>query len=53
MSKMHKFSNKFSKIALAFNLQYWWPGVTWFGQIVVLKLIITKLNLKNSVMTAF
>jgi len=41
MSKMHCFSNKFSKIA---------KRVTWFGQIV--KLIMKKLNFKKSVMTS-
>jgi len=54
MSKMHYFSNKFSKIANAggftptapLNLQYWWLEVPWFGQIVgILKLIMTKSNL--------
>jgi len=35
------------------NLQYWWPEVPWFGQIVVLKLIMTKSNFKNAVMTSF
>jgi len=29
------------------NLRRWWPEVVWFGQIVVFKLIMTKLNLNN------
>jgi len=35
MPKMHYFSNKFSKITKPLNLQYWWPKVRWFDQIVV------------------
>jgi len=37
MTKMHWFSNKFWKNCQAafLNLQYWWPEVTWFDQIVV------------------
>jgi len=39
MPKMHYFSNKFLKITKRWgrclNLQYWWPEVTWFEQIVV------------------
>jgi len=43
MSKMHYFSNKFSKIASRWwisapaplNLRFWWPAVAWFGQIVL------------------
>jgi len=54
MSKMHYFSNKFSKFAKRWgfpppaplNLQYWWLEVPWFGQIVVLKMIMTKSNFK-------
>jgi len=42
MPKMHYFSNKFSKIAKRWgsphpaplNLQFWWPEVTWCGQIL-------------------
>jgi len=42
MPKMHYFSNKFSKIAKRWsspspallNLQFWWPKVTWRGQIL-------------------
>jgi len=45
MSKMHYFSNKFSKIAK--NLQYWWPEVLWFGQNMFFKLIMTKSTSKN------
>jgi len=56
MSKMHYFSNKFSKIAnrwgfptpSATNLQYWWHEVSWFGQIMFFKLIMTKSNFKKS-----
>jgi len=58
---MDYFSNKFSKIAKRWglsapaplNLQYWWPDVTWFGQIVFLKLIMTKSNLKNQLWRHF
>jgi len=49
MSKMHYFSKfKFSKITkrAPLNLQYWWTEVLWFGQIVVLKLIMTQSNFK-------
>jgi len=42
---MHYFSNKFSKIAK--YLQYWWPEVAWFGQIVIFKLIMMKSNFKK------
>jgi len=39
MSKMHYFTDKFSKIAKRcrrklLNLQYWWPEVPWLGQIL-------------------
>jgi len=39
MSKMYCFSNKFSKITYAdgsppLASQYWWPDISWFGQIV-------------------
>jgi len=40
MPKMHYFSNKFSKIAgsspppAPLNLRFWWPEVTWCGQIL-------------------
>jgi len=45
MSKMHYFSNKVLKIANArgsppqmpLNVQYWWPEVPWFGQIVLFR----------------
>jgi len=57
MSKMHHFSNKFSKIAKHWglccsqrpahlNLQYWWSEVPWFGQKWFLKLIMMKSNFK-------
>jgi len=53
MPKMYYFSNKFSKIAKrwglfapsAFNLQYWRPEVTWFGQIVVFQADYDKIEL--------
>jgi len=53
MSKMHYFSNKFSKIAKRWwlpapsdlNLQYWWPEVPWFGQIVVFEADYDKIEL--------
>jgi len=42
MSKTHYFSNKVSKIAKrwglsapsSLNLRFWWPEVTWCGQIL-------------------
>jgi len=62
MSKMHYFSNKFSKIAkrwgfFAFptaplNLQYWWPAVPWFNKIMVFQ-VMAKSNLKKLVVTLF
>jgi len=41
MSKMLYFSNKVSKtpsaggfpLSAPLNLQYWWPKISWFGQI--------------------
>jgi len=47
---MHYFSNKLLKIAKRWgvpppaplNLQYWWPEVPWFGQIVVFEAQISK-----------
>jgi len=58
MSKIYYFSDKFSKIAKRYlraplNLQYWSLEVPWFGQIVVFKLIMMKVNFKNILMTSF
>jgi len=55
MTKIHCFSNKFSKIAkrwgfprqASFNLWFWWPKVAWLPQLWYFKLIMTKSNLKN------
>jgi len=52
MSKMHYFCNKFSKIAKCWgfppsaplSVQYWWPEVPWFGQIVVFKADYDEIN---------
>jgi len=54
MSKMHYFSNKFSKIAKRWglsapaplNLQYWWPKVPWFGHMAVFEADYEKWNFK-------
>jgi len=36
------------------NLQFWWPKIAWFYQIVFFfELIVSKSNLKKSVMTSF
>jgi len=53
MSKMHYFSNKFSKITKPLNLQHWWLEVLWFGQIVVFEADYDKIKLQNIVMTSF
>jgi len=56
MTKMHYFSNKFSKIAkrcrgspppASLNLQYWWPVVTWFDQIVFFQVDCDEIELQN------
>jgi len=55
MSKMHYFSNKFSKIAkrwrlsapAALNLRYWWSKTAWFGQIVDFQIGYDKIELKS------
>jgi len=51
MSKITILVTNFQKSP--FNLLYWWPEVPWFGQIVFFKLIITKSNFKNAVITSF
>jgi len=35
------------------NLQYWWPEVPWFGQIVVFEVDYDEIELQNMVMTSF
>jgi len=53
MSKIHYFSNKFSKIVKRWgfplpaplNLQYWWPEVPWFGQMLVFETDYDKIKL--------
>jgi len=52
MSKMHYFSNKFSKIIKRFNFQ-WWPEVSWFGQTVVFEVDYDEIKLQHIVMTSF
>jgi len=55
MSKMHYFSNKFSKIAkrwglsapALFNIRFWWLEVTRFGQIVVFQTDFDKIELQK------
>jgi len=58
MPKMHYFSNKFSKIAkrlglisspppASLNLQYWWPEVRWFDEIVVFQADCDEIELQN------
>jgi len=55
MPKMHYFSNKFSKIAKRWrltaptilNLQYWWPEVRWFDQIVVFQADCDEIELQK------
>jgi len=44
MSKMHYFSNKFSKIALN---QFWWPEVPWFDQIVCFQADYDEIELQK------
>jgi len=63
MPKMHYFSNKCSKIAKRWmlsapsapNLRFWWPEVSWCGQILFFQAdYVTKSkNFKKSVMTLF
>jgi len=59
---MHYFSNKFPKTTKHWglstsgplNLQYWWPEVTWYGQIVVFQSDYDEIELPTkSVMTSF
>jgi len=35
------------------NLQYWWPEVPWFGQIVDFKADYDEIEIQNIVMTSF
>jgi len=63
MSKMHCFSNKFSKIAKRWelsdsaplNLQYWDLKLRDLAKLysTIFKLIMKKSNLKNQLMTSF
>jgi len=61
MSKMHYFSNKFQKSPSARSfppsapliLQYWWPEVPWFGQMMVFEADYDEIKLQNIVMTSF
>jgi len=57
MYKMHYFRNKFSKTPSAggsasqalLYLQYWWPKVSWFGQIMLFQADCDEIELqKNS-----
>jgi len=55
MHKMHYFSNKFSKTprtggsppSALLNFQYWWPEVTWLGQIVIFQADCDKIKFQK------
>jgi len=51
MSKMHYFSNKFSKIVKLNDR--WWPEVAWFGQIVVFQTDYDEIGFKKQIWCHF
>jgi len=48
MPKMHYFRS-----VGRYPLRFWWPKVTWCGQILFFQLLMTKSNFKKSAMTSF
>jgi len=53
MSKMHYFSNKFSKFANRSPLNLWWSEITWFCQFMVFQADCDEIEFHKSVMTIF